>query len=74
MSEKIYNIAIYLGGERVHLYGDQRKNLYSDGLPRVKDLIKFDDTLALVREVVWCFNESNTNGQRIDLMCEDISD
>ena len=63
----MFNIHCYLDGKRTGGF------LYQ-GVPRVGDTIRFSgERYGKVTEVIWCADESATDGQRVNLRLESIA-
>ena len=57
---------------KVHAFLDDELVLKKrvEHVPRVGDTVRFGaDRFAVVTEVVWCFDEASTEGQRANIRC-----
>ncbi len=64
----MYKVHGYLDGKRVINWRMQH-------LPRCGDTMRFsDENYGTVKEVVWCIDEDDKEGQRVNLRIESISD
>lgn len=65
---------------KVHGYLDNEMviNWHMEHLPRIGDTMRFKgkngDKYGKVTEVVWCMDEENSVGQRVNIGIESISD
>ena len=64
----MYKVHGYLDGKRVINWRMQH-------LPRTGDTMRFsEDKYGTVKEVVWCMDEDDKEGQRVNLRIESIAD
>ncbi len=63
----MYKVHGYLGGKRVI-------NWRMQPLPRLGDEVRIsDDKYGVVKQVVWCMDEDDKEGQRVNLRIEKLN-